>query len=319
MPSTVIVAQNTVSSVGASVTALPFVVPDIEALQTCHGVEVDVLRLDKCSDLASGNKWFKLRCNIDAAEAAGAKTLVSFGGAYSNHIHALAAAAKYLGWAVEVFLRFDADAAWTPTMQDAAQWGMRFHYLSRSDYRRRHDAEYVAELLGAIDRPYLIPEGGANDLGARGAAGIVDYIPQRGADYQAVLVACGTGCTLAGISSAVADGVAVIGVPVLKAEKFMAADISLLLAKLGGDRGNWYLDHRFHGGGYARLSTELELFIRNFEAENTLLLDPVYTAKLFYATQEMVASGDISAGSRILLVHSGGLQGRRGFPQLYSA
>lgn len=277
------------------------------------GVAVDILRLDTVDSLAPGNKWFKLLPNILAAEKAGAQCVISFGGAYSNHLHALAAVGKARGVATVACVRADADSVLSPTLQDAQDWGMALHYLSRSDYRRRHDAAFLAELKAEYPGAYFIPEGGSNALGAAGCGNIVDLIPGAGRAYAAVVLACGTGTTLAGVASTIADGVSVIGIPVLKAEKFMAADISTLLTALGGDRGNWRLDHRFHGGAYARLPPSMAEYMQAFEHQYGVLLDPVYTAKASYAVQSMVDNHEFAQGSRVLLIHTGGLQGRRGF------
>ena len=288
----------------------------IETLFTRHGVSVDILRLDKVNALAPGNKWFKLALNLAAAKAASAQTVLSFGGAFSNHLHALAAIAHDQGLAAVACVRADPEQGLTPTLHDAVAWGMRLHYLSRSDYRRRHDSSFINEILAQYSRPYLIPEGGANVLGAQGCRAIVELIPENGRDYSAVVMACGTGTTLAGVSAQVANGVKVMGIPVLKAEAYMAADIHGLQLALDHHRGNWALDHRFHGGAYARLSPQLCEFILRFEATHGVTLDPVYTAKMMYAVETMVNNGEFAAGSRILAIHSGGLQGRRGFAEL---
>jgi 1-aminocyclopropane-1-carboxylate deaminase len=277
------------------------------------GVRVDVLRLDALDSLAPGNKWFKLLPNIAAAENARAPGILSFGGAYSNHLHALAAVGCAKGIATIGCVRADANVQLTPTLQDAKDWGMSLHYLSRSDYRRRGDAEFIAELRAQYPNTYMIPEGGANALGAHGCGSIVDLIPAAGQSYVSIVLACGTGTTLAGVASKIADGVKVIGIPVLKAEKFMASDIAILLSELGGDRGNWQLDHRFHGGTYARLPQYMAEYMTVFERRQNVLLDPVYTAKAAYAVQYMVDNNEFDPGGRVLLVHTGGLQGRRGY------
>jgi 1-aminocyclopropane-1-carboxylate deaminase len=280
---------------------------------SANGVEVDILRLDTIDSLAPGNKWFKLVPNLVAARHANATRLISFGGAYSNHLHALAALGHVKGFETIGCVRADRGDPLTPTLLDAKSWGMTLHYLSRSDYRRRNEREFITEILAQYPNSYLIPEGGANKIGAGGCGKIVDLIPNRGSDYTALVLACGTGTTLAGIASMIADGVRVIGVPVLKAEKFMARDISAMLAVLGADRDNWQLDHRFYGGAYARLPQAVVEHMQTFECHNGILLDPVYTAKASYAVQSMINNQEFPTGSRILLVHTGGLQGRRGF------
>ncbi len=289
----------------------------IEAAPFSGPPAIDVLRLDCYHSLAPGNKWFKLRRNFDRAAELGASQLMSFGGAHSNHLHAMAALGRELGWPTAAFIRADADQ-YTPCMKDLQRWGMELRRLSRGDYRRRHDPRFVDALLADFDRPYVIPEGGANVDGAAGCSDIVDLLPRRGADYSLILLACGTGTTLAGLASAVAEGVQLVGIPVLKAKSFMAEDIRRLITQLGEDRGNWRLDHRFVGRGFAQLTDALVGFIGDFERRHGLPLDPVYTAKLFFAVQQMLAAGELAGQRRILLVHSGGLQGRRGYPALFN-
>lgn len=289
----------------------------IAPLPGYDGPPVDVLRLDRCNALAPGNKWFKLAFNIARAKACGAEQLVSFGGAYSNHLHALAAWGYHHKWPTAAFIRADI-AQQTPCIADIERWGMRLFRLSRSDYRRRHDPDFVAECLAALHRPYLIPEGGANKEGARGCRGIVDLIPNRARAYSLIMLACGTGTTLAGLAAAVTETTRVLGVPVLKAEAYMERDISRRIAELGVERGNWALDHRFGGRGFGRLDSELIAFIQDFERRTALPLDPVYTAKLCQAFDTLYRRGELSGESRILLLHSGGLQGRRGYPEVFT-
>lgn len=278
---------------------------------------VDVLRLDRQHALAPGNKWFKLKTNLSEARRLDAHCLVSFGGAHSNHLHALAAVAREAAFPCYLFVRADAGQQ-TPCLLDAARWGATIIPLSRSDYRRRHDPEFVASLVHELPKPYVIPEGAANALGVQGCADIAELLPDRAAAYDLVMLACGTGSTLAGLACAVADGVAVRGVPVVKkAEQFMPTDIQRLLTKIGHFRNNWSLDYRFIGKGFGQLTPGLIEFIKTFEQRSGIPLDPVYTAKLFYAVETLTLSGELNAYSRILAVHTGGLQGRRGYPEVF--
>lgn len=278
---------------------------------------VDVLRLDRYHGLAPGNKWFKLQANLAAARASRARTLASFGGPWSNHLHALAAIARDQGFASAGWIRGEADAPLTPMLEDAVRWGMALTFLSRGDYRRRHAPGFVASLAAELESPYVMPEGGANALGARGCADILGLLPGAGADYDAILLACGTGTTLAGLAAYYHGKAELVGLPVLKAEKFMAADIARLLAELGGSAARWRLDYRHHWGCYGAVPEALGQYIRHFERGHRLPLDPIYTAKLFYGVEQMIAAGEFAADANILLIHSGGLQGRRGYPQWF--
>jgi 1-aminocyclopropane-1-carboxylate deaminase len=288
----------------------------IESVFERNGVNVDVLRLDKLNTLAPGNKWFNLNLNLTEARRLGAETLLSFGGAFSNHLHALAAVAQYEDLAAVACVRADPDRELSPSLQDAKAWGMHLHFLSRSEYRRRHDPGFVSEILAQYPRPYLIPEGGSNLLGAQGCCDIAELIPACGREYDAVLLACGTGTTLAGVSARLADGLRLIGIPVLKAEAYMAADIQQMQLGLAHYRQNWALDYRFHCGGYARLPEFLRKFMVDFEQAYDLELDPVYTAKMMYGLCCMIDDGEFGKGARVLAIHTGGLQGRRGYPEL---
>ena len=287
----------------------------LQSLGTHCGVDIDVLRLDLGNELAPGNKAFKLAPNIEAARRLGAETLVSFGGAWSNHLHALAAVANKQGYSSVAYVR--GELADTAMLNDVQRWGMTLRFLSRSDYRRRFEPDFQAALVADIRRPYLIPEGGANALGASGCADILGLVP-AGREYDQVYVACGTGTTLAGLIGAYTGRGELVGVPVLRGESFLASDIDRALAELGGRSCRWRLDHRFHCGGYAKVPSDLLHFIREFEERFAILLDPIYTGKLFRAIWTMLIQGELAEGRRILVIHTGGLQGRRGFPELFS-
>ncbi|WP_047011860.1 1-aminocyclopropane-1-carboxylate deaminase/D-cysteine desulfhydrase [Spongiibacter sp. IMCC21906] len=286
----------------------------LETIQI-EGRSVDVLRLDRHHGQAPGNKWFKLNHNLGDARQLSARTLASFGGAWSNHLHALAIIAAETGFASVGWVR--ADGLETAMLQDAQQAGMQLVFLSRSEYRRRHDPGFVAELLGDIDAPFYIPEGGGNLAGVQGCGDILKLLPNAGADYDEIMLACGTGTTLAGLVAAYQGRGCITGVPVLKAEKFMAAEVNKLLAQLPVSSCQWRLDHRFHCGGYAKLPDYLRCFIQQFESKQSIPLEPVYTAKVFYAAQQRIRAGEFAPEEKLLLIHTGGLQGRRGFPDLY--
>lgn len=280
-----------------------------------EGRRVDVLRLDRHHGQAPGNKWFKLSHNLRDARQVSARTLASFGGAWSNHLHALAAMAAGEGFASIGWVR--ADSAETAMLQDVLQVGMQLVFLNRSEYRRRHDPDFVTELLRDIDAPFYIPEGGGNLAGVQGCRDILKLLPDVGADYDEIMLACGTGTTLAGLAAAYQGRAYITGVPVLKAENFMAAEIGRLLTQLPFHSRQWRLDYRFHCGGYAQVPDYLRRFIQQFESSQRIPLEPVYTAKLFYAVQQRILAGELGPETKLLLIHTGGLQGRRGFPGLF--
>ncbi|MBD2858979.1 pyridoxal-phosphate dependent enzyme [Spongiibacter sp. KMU-158] len=293
----------------------------ITSLGDCYGVKWDVLRLDQLHPLAPGNKWFKLRGALLEAERLGRNTLISFGGPWSNHLHALAAVGKGFDFNTVGFVRAGSNEPVTPCLADAKDWGMQLRFLSYSDYRRRHDAEFIADIQADFPDALIIPEGGASHLGVASCAEIASLIPEGGEVYDAVFIACGTGATLAGLVLGLAGRAPVIGVPVVKGASYLQRDIAAMLAEQGlGDSAaeKWSLDFRVSQLGFGRLNDELIEYIHHFEARTGLLLDPVYTAKLFFHVDNLCRAGEFAPGQRVLLVHTGGLQGRRGFPEVFS-
>ncbi len=272
-----------------------------------------VLRLDLVHPLAGGNKWYKLRYNLQGLQPG--ERILSFGGAWSNHLHALAAVGAELGLETHAVVRGERPETLSDTLQDALDMGMVLHFVSRGEYRRRHDADYQAGWQARLAPCRLVPEGGANLAGARGCQEILS--PTLLADTDLVALACGTGTTLAGIAAALEAPRRALGVSVLRGDGGMRERVKHLLAQLGaGARDNWRVEQRFHGGGYARVAPELRDFMLEFEQRQGFALDPVYTGKLFYALYRLRASGELAPGTRILALHSGGLQGRRGFDWL---
>lgn len=280
-------------------------------------IKLDILRLDLTHPEVSGNKAFKLKHHLLHAQRCGSHHLVSFGGAWSNHIHALAAAGRYLGLETTGVIRGEEPESLSETLQDARQWGMRLHFVSRSDYRKRYDPNYHAELLDQLGldqtTALIVPEGGSGELGVKGCEDIVNCTSIDLNQYDEVTLACGTGATMAGIVRAVNNRVHVRGVSVLKGGDFLREDIN---GYLFSENINWSLETGFHCGGYGRTTPELIEFMGSFESETGVPLDQVYTGKVMLAIKQRAEAGLIPPGSRILMVHTGGLQGRRGHPAL---
>lgn len=274
------------------------------------GISVDVLRLDTVHPVVSGNKWFKLKYNLDTAISNGAATLVSFGGAWSNHLHALACAGKLAGLQTLAFVRGELPVPLNDCLADCIANGMRLVPLSREEYRRRHDPSFVTGLLENIEKPCVIPEGGANIDGLRGCAEILQGIDQ--AVFHQVALACGTGTTLAGLL--MTSSLPVLGIQVLKGEGYLRGEVASMLSGSGIIPGvDWRIEDRFHRGGYARVDGELLDFCRTFEDTTGVPIEPVYSGKLMMALCEMAATGVFPAGHRVLAIHGGGLQGKRGY------
>lgn len=280
-----------------------------------QGVSLYLLRMDLIHPQVSGNKWFKLRHNLLDAKASGCDRVISFGGAYSNHLHALAWAGCEMGIQTVGIVRGEPEYADNPTLRDAQRWGMALKFVSRSEYRLREDMLYHKALCSTYPGSSIVPEGGSNALAVKGFADLFDHDCWRVLPEPDLLVsACGTGGTLAGLVAAKPAVTEVLGIPVLKGGGFLKHDIQSLLAEVGvGSVSSWQLDLDGHEGGYAKLSTELIDFIRQFEIQTKIELDPVYTGKMMFRLHKLIAQGKFSRGTKIVAIHTGGLQGRRGF------
>ncbi|WP_419835535.1 1-aminocyclopropane-1-carboxylate deaminase/D-cysteine desulfhydrase [Endozoicomonas atrinae] len=284
------------------------------------GVSLDILRLDELDPEISGNKWFKLKHNIIEAQRGGRSTILSFGGAWSNHIHALAATGHRFGMPTIGIIRGEPGESLSATLTDAVNWGMQLHYLSRSDYRRKNEVVFLHHLLHQLGLPaqevHVVPEGGSNSLGVQGCCEILAAGGASLGSYDEIWLACGTGATLSGVALAASKDMPetrVTGVAVLKGGDFLRNDIDKHTIQ---SLDNWRLLTDYHHGGYARITKELLAFIKSFESETAIPLDPVYTGKvmfaIWYSLTENLKQGLPCRGKRLLMIHTGGLQGRRG-------
>lgn len=272
------------------------------------GLIFDILRLDKIHQGASGNKFFKLKYNFLEAEKNGCKTILTFGGAFSNHIVATAISAKSSGFKSIGIIR--GEEVNNPTLKLAKNYGMKLHFISREDYRKKETDDFINDLKSKFDNPFIIPEGGTNDLALNGTAEIHDYIPKH---YNLITACFGTGGTLAGLIEGKADHQKVLGVSVLKGD-WVKDELNSLISK---DNGNWDLTTNYHFGGYAKWKYELIDFITEFHEKTAVPLDPVYTGKMMYGLMMEWKKDNISSDDHILAIHSGGLQGIAGFNQRF--
>lgn len=277
------------------------------------GVQLDMLRLDLTHPQISGNKWFKLKYNLKHAKAQGVSVLLTFGGAWSNHIHALAFAGWEKGISTVGVIRGEEPEEYSKTLQDAQRWGMKLHFVSRQQYRQKNDPVFLEELRSLYGDFQLIPEGGSNALAVKGGQEIVAHIDRLGGSYDKICCACGTGGTLAGLIAARPKNTEIVGVPVLKGADFLYSDIRALLQQAGVvDPGLWRLIMDAHEGGYAKVSPQLADCMDRFVREVGVELEPVYTGKVMLALERMLKQGELTNGSRVLMIHSGGMQGLRG-------
>ena len=286
--------------------------------------DVQVLRLDAHHSRAPGNKWFKLQPLLEGAREEGCHRLLSFGGAWSNHLHALAALGAAEGFATIGVVRGDIATEPTPTLRDCLDLGMHLVPVSRGDYRRRHDPAFQAQLLAAHGPALLVPEGGDCPDGARGCLPLGREIARAFPGGATVVLPVGTGTTLAGIVAALGSGYRVLGMAALKGagdlEQRVARNLEALLAggHADGAAGGcaWEIRHDCHEGGFARVSPALRQFLCRVETQLALPLEPVYTAKALFALQRLLAAGEIDRRRPVVFVHTGGLQGRRGYDWL---
>lgn len=279
-------------------------------LTSSKSVEVYLKREDLIHETISGNKWRKLKYNLLNAKKDGYNTLLTFGGAYSNHIHAAAYAGKLFGFNTIGIIRGEEHLPLNPTLADAVNFGMKIQYLNRKSYRNKTDTNLIKKLTDVYGRFYLLPEGGSNNLAVKGCTEIVNDI---NIDYDFVAAACGTGGTLSGIISGLNGNKNIIGVPVLKGADFLRNDINNYVYNFSNKHyTNWDLKLVYHFGGYAKVNKELIQFIKEFESLNNVSLDPIYTGKLLYAINDMIMKGEFPVDSKVIAIHSGGLQGIRG-------
>ncbi|MEV5241397.1 pyridoxal-phosphate dependent enzyme [Streptomyces cinnamoneus] len=268
---------------------------------TRRGLRLLLKRDDLIHPDLPGNKWRKLEPNLREA-AAGADTLVTFGGAYSNHLRATAAAGRLLGFRTVGVVRGEelADRPLNWSLARCAADGMELRFVDRGTYRRKAEPEVVAAL--APEGSFVVPEGGSNAAAARGCEALGHEL--RGV-ADVVGVACGTGGTLAGLAAGLTGGQRAIGFPVLKGGFLGEEILRLQQEAFGGRRGDWTLDDRFHGGGYAKTSPELESFAADFESRHDLPLERLYVAKMLYGLTTLAEEGAFAPGTTLAAVVTG--------------
>ncbi len=272
-----------------------------------HNIQLWLKRDDLIHPIISGNKWRKLKYNLNAALVLGKDTLISMGGAYSNHLHALAFCGKQLGLQTVGIIRGERPVPLTPSLQDMVDWGMTLRFVSRTDFRILRNYKNGDYLTDLKPNEVWLPEGGANSLALKGVAEVIDEIDIT---YDALCVACGTGASLAGLISKAPKQVSVLGFPALKNAGFLAADVKSMLPRA---YDNWSLCHDYHAGGFAKISPELTAFMADFEEKTAIPLEPVYTGKMLYGVYDLIGKGYFKPGRCIIALHTGGLQGKRGY------
>jgi len=269
-------------------------------------IRLFVKRLDKTHPFISGNKWFKLKYNLIEAKKLGYKTLLTFGGAYSNHIFATAFLAKERGLKSVGIIRGEEHLSLNPTLRFAIENDMKLHYVSRSDYREKTTPFFLEKLKAEFGDFYLMPEGGTNDLAIKGAGEILDTNDTQ--DY--ICCSVGTGGTISGLINTINSNQQVIGFPAIKGSDLLQKNIKNWTIK-----ENYNLITTYTGGGYSKLTKELVKFINEFYLLHNIPLDTLYTGKMMLGILDLVTKDYFPKGSSILAIHTGGLQGNKGMSE----
>lgn len=272
-------------------------------------VSLYLRREDLIHPFVSGNKFRKLKYNLLQAKAEGKTKLLTFGGAFSNHIAAVAAAGKEFGFDTIGIIRGDelfSKVTANPTLSFAKKCGMKLDFISRENYRSKDSFSFIEGLKAVHGDFYLLPEGGTNALAVKGCS---EILTESDASFTHVCCAVGTGGTIAGIINGALPNQKIIGFPALKG-LFLSDDIRKFV-----DNESWQLIHDYHFEGYGKINEALIRFINEFYQETAIPLDPVYTGKMMYGLFDLIQKGYFPDGSKILAIHTGGLQGIEGMNQ----
>ena len=279
-------------------------------------VEVFIKRDDLIHEHVQGNKWRKLKYNLYKARLNKQNTLLTFGGAYSNHIYATAAAAKLFHFKAIGIIRGEEPQIKSDTLQFATSQGMELYYMDREMYRQKDNPENIESLRVQIGDFYYIPEGGTN---VHAVEGVEEIIKELNIPFDYVCTACGTGGTLAGLVAGLGGEKNAIGFSSLKGEDTITATVNQLVkAYTGVEFTNFSINFDYHFGGYAKVKPDLIEFIKHFKNKFGIRLEPVYTGKMFYGLFDLIQKDYFPKGSRIVALHTGGLQGLSGYAEYFS-
>ncbi len=272
-----------------------------------RGIRAEVLRIDRLHPQISGNKWLKLKYNLMEAARQGKRRLLTFGGAYSNHLYATAAAGKLLGFETIGIVRGERVEPLNSTLRFAEEAGMQLHFVSRADYRQKHSSAFIEHLHALFGDFFLVPEGGSN---VHAVPGCMELPGEWSSAYDYILLPCGTGGTLAGLALAAAAHQKLIGVSVLKGGAFLYEEVKRLQeAYAGHHTQNFEIWTDYAHRGYAKTTEALRLFMQDWQRQYpSVPIEHVYSAKMFYAFFAEVEKGYFPSGSRVLLIHTGGLR-----------
>ncbi|MDT0555833.1 1-aminocyclopropane-1-carboxylate deaminase/D-cysteine desulfhydrase [Patiriisocius hiemis] len=278
-----------------------------------------VLREDKIHPFVSGNKYRKLKYNVLEAKKLEKRSLLTFGGAFSNHIASVATAGKLNNIETIGVIRgeeLSVSVQDNPTLSFALSQGMKLHFISREDYKKKEDTLFINDLKQRFGDFYLLPEGGTNELAVKGCEEILTNLPEN---YEYVCVPVGTGGTIAGLIKASSINQEILGFSALNGT-FQSSEIEKYTSK-----SNYKIIDTYNFGGYAKIDAQLIRFINNYKVQTNIPLDPIYTGKMMYGIYDLISRNYFTPNSRILAIHTGGLQGiegmnirlqKKGLPQI---
>ena len=275
-------------------------------IQFPNDISLTIKREDLIHPFVSGNKFRKLKYNLLQAKAENKTTLLTFGGAFSNHIAAVAYAGKEKGFKTIGIIRGDElldKITENPTLKFAQENGMQFEFVSREEYRLKGEKSFIEKLKDKFGDFYLVPEGGTNELAVKGCE---EILTEQDSVFNYVCCAVGTGGTISGLINSSLQNQKILGFPALKGD-FLTDEIRIFAKK-----DNWNLISDYHFGGYGKINLELIEFINAFFEENKVPLDPIYTGKMVFGVIDLIHKNYFPANSKILLIHTGGLQGING-------
>lgn len=294
---------------------IPFTVPiqslDHPILKSKH-IELSIMRLDRIHPGVSGNKFFKLKYNLEQAKKERKSTLLTFGGMYSNHIYATAEAAKSEGFHSIGIIRGGRLEPLNPTLTHAESLGMKLQFVDRETYRDKTGSDFINHLENLFGDFYLIPEGGTNELAIKGAG---EIIGENESQFSHFTVSIGTGGTFAGLAASISSSQKLIGFSSLKGEFIHSEIEKLLLESRILSEGSYQLASEYHFGGYGKYTQELVEFIHEFHQNFGIVLDPIYTGKMAFGVWDLIKKDFFEPKSKILMIHTGGLQGNVGFTE----
>jgi len=276
----------------------------IDSVLEAKDLRLFIKREDLIHKHISGNKWRKLYYNLQVAKEQGLSKIVTFGGAFSNHIVATASAGKEFGFQTIGFIRGEEHRPLNSSLQYAQDCGMNLYYVDRTSYREKDSLEFREKYLSDLKDYYLIPEGGTNEWAVKGCEEILTEIQE---DFDVVCCACGTGGTISGIINSLKGHQKALGFPALKGGDFLIEEIKKYV-----HNSQWELMTDYHFGGYAKVDASLITFMNEFKKKHHIPLDPVYTAKMMFGLWDLIEKDYFRRGSTIVAIHTGGLQGIAG-------